>query len=328
MRSSKRTWAQIASELWPKPPAVDAEPWTPEAIFRKGGLIPDPWQAEVFSRVGDQLLLCHRQAGKSTTAASIALADCCTAENTLVLLVSRSMRQSGELFRKVKDFYRATQPLPLIQESALSLELSNHSRIISLPGSEETIVGYSKVRRVILDEAARIPDAVYYAIRPMLAMSGGDLLAMSTPFGRRGWFWEAWEGKETDDSRLDAATVQALLDDLGIVVRPEDMAQDNRQYGWRKTSLTAVENGRLSRRFLASERRSIPALWFDQEWLCKFVELGQVVFRYEDIQAMLRDDVEPLWDTGGQMVLKDVPMLDVGTPVWSGAQHRPIEVLV
>lgn len=287
--------------------------------------MPDPGQAQAFDCRGDQLLLCHRQWGKSTCAGSVALADCCAAPNTLVLLVSRSMRQSSELFRKVKDFYRVTHPLPLIQESALSLELENHSRIVSLPGSEETIVGYSKVRRIILDEAARIPDSVYYAVRPMLAMSGGDIMAMSTPFGRRGWFYEAWEGKEQEQVELDAATVQALLDDLGIRVEAEDLARDTRRYGWQRTRVTARESRRLSKRYLASERRSIPDLWFRQEWLCEFVELGQVVFRYEDIQAMLTDDVVPLWGSDGQMVLqRDVGALSL-PKTWGQAQ--PIGLL-
>jgi len=235
------------------------------------------------------------------------------------------MRQSSELFRKVKDFYRATTPLPLLQESALSLELENHSRIISLPGSEETIVGYSKVRRVILDEAARIPDSVYYALRPMLAMSGGDIMAMSTPFGRRGWFYESWTCQDEEQKSLDAATVQALLDDLGLVVSEADMAGDTRVYGWHRTELKAQQNRRLSKRYLASERRSIPDLWFRQEWLCEFVELGQVVFRYEDIQAMLTDDVAPLWSREGQMVLqREAQPLTLPT---SWGQVQPIGIL-
>ena len=114
---------------------------------------------------------------RSTTVAAIALADALAEADALVLLISRSMRQSSELFRKVKRFYRATQPLPLLQDSVLSFELSNHSRIVSLPGSEDTIVGFSSVKRLIMDEAARIPDATYYAVRPMLAMSQGSMMA-------------------------------------------------------------------------------------------------------------------------------------------------------
>jgi hypothetical protein len=74
------------------------------------------------------------------------------------------------------------------------LELGSGSRIVSLPGTEGTIRGYSAVSLLIGDEAARVSDALYYAVRPMLAVSQGRLLALSTPFGKRGWFCEEWTG--------------------------------------------------------------------------------------------------------------------------------------
>lgn len=268
--------------------------------MRAAGMEPDPWQQRVAQTPGDQLLLCHRQAGKSTIVAAIALDDACAAPDTLVLLVSRSMRQSGELFRKVKQFYYATRPMPLIQDTQLSMELENRSRIISLPGIEGTIVGYSSVKRLIMDEAARIADATYYAVRPMLAMSGGSLLALSTPFGQRGWFWEAWEQKKQAEAEIDRATVEALLEDLagelGVTLPAEDRTrwEAPRDFAWTRTRITALENARLDKRFLANERREVPDLWFRQEWLCQFVALGDQVFTPEDIARMLQHDVAPL----------------------------------
>lgn len=301
--------------------------------MQAAGFEPDPVQRQVMTTTGNQLLLCHRQWGKSTTVAAIALEDACTEPGSLVLLVSRSMRQSGELFRKVKNFYLLTQPLPLIQDSALSFELSNRSRIVSLPGSEETIVGYSSVKRLIMDEAARIPDATYYAVRPMLAMSQGSIIALSTPFGRRGWFYEAWEGTSTDAHALDLATVEALLADLHFpaytadalepseaVNLPVPVEADTREYGWKRTQVLATENRRLSRRFLASERRSIPDLWFRQEWLCQFLETGETVFRYEDVQGMLHGNLRPFFsgqDVYAQEGLREeLTPLEAGNGVW------------
>jgi hypothetical protein len=37
-----------------------------------------------------------------------------------------------------------------------------------------------------------IPDELFFAIKPMLAISGGRLLALSAPFGKRGWFYHVW----------------------------------------------------------------------------------------------------------------------------------------
>ena len=73
------------------------------------------------------------------------------------------------------------RPLPVVAESALRLELANGSRVVSLPGDEKNIRGYSGVTLLVIDEAARVADELYYAVRPMLAVSQGRLVALSTP---------------------------------------------------------------------------------------------------------------------------------------------------
>jgi len=298
------TLAQRALELWPEEVRDEGSPLDAVSLMRAAGLEPDPWQARVATTPGNQLLLCHRQAGKSTIVAAIALADALAQDNALVLLVSRSMRQSTELFRKVKQFYNIVHPVSLVKDTETGLEFPNGSRIQSLPASEETIVGFSAVTTLVLDEAARIPDGTFYATRPMLAMSQGRMICLSSPFGRRGFFYEAWE-ETTSEHALDLATVEKLLADLHFPIEEYsdtsavEVPLDQRSYQWTKTFLPATHNGRLSRRYLAHERRSIPALWFDQEWLCKFVELGEVVFRYEDIMAMVSQDIRPFFDEAG-----------------------------
>jgi hypothetical protein len=242
------------------------------ALMRRAGMIPDPWQVRVATAPGNQLLLCHRQAGKSTIVAAIALAAALRKPDSLVLLLSRSMRQSGELFRKVKTFYNLVHPMPLAKDTERELELENHSRVISLPASEETIVGYSAVDLLLLDEAARIPDGTYYAVRPMLAMSQGVLIALTSPFGQRGWFYEAWEGQHAEERALDLATVEALLADLHFPIEEYSgpgletgaMFDDTRLFEWTRTFLPCTHNPRMAqrKRFLAHERRTIPTCGF------------------------------------------------------------------
>ena len=116
------------------------------ATDRLGFTAPDPWQA-AFLRASDRqiILNCHRQAGKSTVAAILALHRAWFYPGSLVLLVSPSLRQSGELFKKVVDFLdivRSTmpeRPQRLPEDNKLSFELPNRSRVVSLPGSEGTI---------------------------------------------------------------------------------------------------------------------------------------------------------------------------------------------
>ena len=77
-------------------------------------------------------------------------------------------------------------------DNEISLLFPNGSRIVGLPGTESTVRGFSAVSLMLIDEAARVSES-YMAVRPMLAVGDGDLWLMSTPFGKRGFFWEAWE---------------------------------------------------------------------------------------------------------------------------------------
>jgi hypothetical protein len=141
-------------------------------LMRKLRMVPDPWQAEVLEENYHHLLLnCCRQAGKSTAVAMLGLAQALFHSGALVLLVSRSMRQSSELFRIVKDFHwRLGEPF-LDRKTASELRLDNRSRVVCLPCSESTIRGYSNVSLVVIDEAARVPDDLYLAVRPMISVS-------------------------------------------------------------------------------------------------------------------------------------------------------------
>src|SRR5205823_10174033 len=113
----------------------------------------------------------------------------------LVLLLSPSLRQSGEIFRKVVHAWHALgRPLAAGRVNQSRLELANGARVVCLPGREETIRSFGGVNLLVLDEAARIHDELYRSVRPMLAVSRGRLVALSTPFGQRGWFHQEWVG--------------------------------------------------------------------------------------------------------------------------------------
>jgi Terminase large subunit, T4likevirus-type, N-terminal len=199
-------------------------------LMRKMGLEPDPWQRDVLENRHPRLLLnCCRQAGKSTVVAALALAEAIFIPGTTVLLVSRSFRQASELFRKIKDFHFKVGEFLKYRRNANELVLKGNSRIVCLPCKEETIRGFSGVDLLLLDEAARIPDDLYRAVRPMLAVSGGRMICLSTPYGKRGFYWDAWEHGGDD---------------------------------WARIQIAADQLPRIDPKFLESERRGLGESWY------------------------------------------------------------------
>jgi hypothetical protein len=234
----------------------------PVRFSMAAGVEPDPWQARLLRSTEPRILVnCSRQSGKSTIAATLALHGALYVPGSLALLLSPTQRQSGELFRKCLAVYRALgRPVDAAAETALTLELENGSRIVSLPGKEATIRGYSGVRLLMVDEASRVPDDLMAAVRPMLAVSGGRLVALSTPYGTRGWWYEAWRGQED----------------------------------WERYAVPASQCPRISPAFLAEERRTLGQWWFEQEYTCTFLDAQSAAFRSQDVEAAFTE--YPRWN--------------------------------
>jgi hypothetical protein len=238
----------------------------PAALFTAAvGGPPDPWQMALLRGKSRRVLVnCSRQSGKSTTSAVLAYHSALYEAPALVLVVGPSLRQAVELFRKVLEVHRAVGgAVPVEAESSLRLELRSGSRIIALPGSGDTLRGFSNVRLLILDEAARIDDDLVAACRPMLAVSGGRLLALTTPNGKRGFFHDAWQG------------------DAGGA--------------WERIRVTAHDCPRISAEFLEEERLALGPALFAQEYLAEFRESQGQVFSEELIAGLFSRDVEPFF---------------------------------
>lgn len=227
---------------------------------------PDPWQVEVLRSSAPRLALnCSRQVGKSTTAAIKCTHRAVYHPRSLILLVSPSLRQSRELFGKVTDFLKMLDTKPALDEdNALSLALETGSRVVCLPGNAATVRGYSAPSLVIEDEAAYCPDSLYRSIRPMLAVSKGQLILLSTPYGKRGHFFKEWEGGGDE---------------------------------WGRFKITADDCPRIDAEFLKQERRSLGERWFRQEYYCEFADVIDTVFRLGDVERSISSDVTPLFKT-------------------------------
>ena len=190
-----------------------------------------------------------------------------------MLAVSPSERQSKLLLERAADLYVAAgkpgaSENPLVAINKHEMHFQRGGSILALPGSEKTVRGYT-ADLVIIDEASRVDDGLYFSVRPMLATTGGALVALTTPWGKRGFFFEAW----MDENAGGAATGAG---------------------GWMRIRATAHDCPRITAEFLDEERRKMPGAWFRSEYLCEFTDTLDSVFRYEDIQAAFSSEIEPL----------------------------------
>lgn len=235
----------------------------PTLFAEAAAIVCDPWQAgllRVMPRRG--LLLCSRQSGKTTVTAVMALHVAKYTPDALIVVVSPSQRQSAEMLRTIRLLHAKIEgEAPLGAESILKIEMANGSRIIALPGSERTVRGLAGVKLAVVDEAAGVEDDLLAAIRPMLATSNGSLIALSTPKGKRGWFYDAWHGDED----------------------------------WHRVRVPASDCPRISKEFLDEERRALGAMRFSEEYELAFIDADSSVFPTTIIDSIIRKDILPLW---------------------------------
>lgn len=221
------------------------------------GFVSEDWQASLLrSRSSRALVRCARQVGKSTTVGYRALHTALYQPGRDVLIVSPSQRQSDELLHKVKSMLRAVEGAPrLKRDNNERLDLANGSRIISLPGSETGIRGFSNVRLLLLDEASRIPDDVFVSCLPMVG-SDGQIVALSTPWGRRGWFFDLHE---------DALN------------------------GWERHRVTVFESSQYDEARIGMIRSSVGSFEWASDYLCEFGDTDSQFFSSEAIRAAVGD---------------------------------------
>ena len=247
------------------------------------GWIPDKFQIDALDAdTQEKILNWCRQTGKTSVASILVSHQARFKKKSLSLIISATQRQAGILqkrvqtcilgasrhgWRYVKGMDLPADPLDenskMVRCSVLSMELGNGSEVVSVPASPDTVRGYSP-DLLVLDEAARIPDLVYDAIRPMMATHPCRMFVISTPAGRRGWYYREWIS--------------------------EDMS-------WFRSSVAADQCPRITPEFLKKERLTMSSdAMFRQEYLCEFVEMEGSLFNREDLEDMHSD--------GDSMVLR------------------------
>ena len=228
----------------------------PATLFEARGRMPDPWQAEaLITNVPQLALLCSRQIGKSETLAAKAIHRMAWRPEQSVGILAPTLRQSSRLLRRARAYLPALADVVRpTNDAATTLTLSNGSTMVAWPGNNPDAIRGETLDLLVVDEAAWVLDEAWAATMPMLAMSGGDVMAASTPGGPSGWFYEVWTAGDDD---------------------------------WMRVRVTAPECPRYTETELARARRALGETAFAVEFMCEWREASNAVFTSADIARIL-----------------------------------------
>lgn len=234
----------------------------------------DKWQKDILRHEGNLAIRTGRQCGKSEVVSEKAKMFALNNPGTTTLVVAASQRQSSLLFEKIKakielehrplvdkaieEHIKKTGKEPdreerrrfewdygLISElpTQTRIRLNNGSVIYCLPtGKTGTFIRGYTIDLLIADEAAFIPEMVWLAIMPMIAVSRksrgwGWIILLSTPFGKGGFFYNS------------------CLDD-----------------DFKQIHVSSEDCPRISKKFLAKEKKRLSKQEYAQEYLALFID--------------------------------------------------------
>lgn len=265
----------------------------PRSYIKAVGLDPFEWQdAALVPGIDRLMLLTARQSGKSTVVAGKAIHKAKHVPGSLSLIVCPTQDQSKELMKKIEAFMLNDRDLPaMTHDATFEKEFVNGSRIVALPGSERSVRGYSGPSMIIVDEAARVLDETYLALRPMMTGAQTELVLMSTPFGKRGFFYRAWHYGENWKKIM--VTPRFRLNGNKIVQGPSE--KEHRETN-RKKGILAFYSPRHDKEFLREELENLGWWWFSQEYMCEFLDNDSQLISSDDIEAAFTD-IDVLFST-------------------------------
>ena len=261
------------------------------------GFCPYYWQRLVLeSKAKFKIIDGARQSGKSTIVSVIPAHKARFKSKSLSLVIAPTRAQANEDMLKIKDLISRDPDYPaLVKNSAFEIQLSNGSRIVVVTATDKAARGYSAPDVILVDEASRVPDTVYSsAILPMQTASPEDfeLILISTPFGKQGFFYDCWAKSEVYEKyeirapwAVDERYPTKLFDAMS-----EDSFKASRA---RQNIFAAYSPQHRSYEQQVEILRQQGTLIYRQEFLGEFVDRNDAVFRREDLDRAFFPEVYP-----------------------------------
>lgn len=268
---------------------------SPLEYIRSNGFRPFPWQAAILNSNHKRIAINGaRQSGKSTLVVGVPDWIAKYVARSLSIIAAATEKQAVEDMEKIKDFIAKDRHYPrIVRDSDSLLEFDNGSRILVVPATEKAARGYSNPDIIILDEASRIEDPVYRSgIRPMLTDNPKCvLLIISTPAGRGGFFFRAWQSDRWEKYEIRAPWDPVETDwTLRGGISEKEYQRIRAEQGIRAWYSPRHRNREEQQENL----EEMGPREYLQEYCCEFIEPEGQVFKYNEITGLFASEVEPM----------------------------------
>ncbi len=239
-----------------------------------------PWQREVLGNHKRLILKCPRQSGKSTVIAAKAGHKCKHHANSLVMLFAPTENQAVELMEKIGVFLSQDPEIELDRDSTVEKRFKNGSRIRAFTANPTSARGYSDPDMIIFDEAAYVEDELYLTVRPMMTGGKTELILLSTPHGKTGFFYETWVGNN------QWKKIQVDVEDVLHEAFPEEYPSidwADRARVLHTEGIDSFVSPRHDIDFLREELGIMGVHWFRQEYGGEFLDPQDNVFDFASV---------------------------------------------
>lgn len=255
------------------------------------------WQKEALKPgITRLILLCARQAGKSTIIAAKVVHRAKYFPGSLIMLFAPTEDQAEELMAKISVLMSQDPDIILVRDSSETKKLLNGSRIKAFTASPKSARGYSDPDIIVFDESAQVEDELYLTVRPMMTGGRTDLILLSTPYGKKGFFYKTWSEASKRWHKV-MVKPQDILHELMPSKYPKiDYDQ------WREEQAALGVNAYISPRhgkeYLLEEWDTMGEHWFLQEYGCEFLDPLDNAFDMDMVHRAFNSQ-EVAYDTTG-----------------------------
>lgn len=221
-------------------------------------LILDKWQKEALEHEGDLILCTGRQVGKTTIMAIKAAEYMVKNKNSQIIVVSLTEDQAKLIIVMILDYlekkYRKMIKMGKDKPIQNRIRLTNKSEVLARPVgvTGDAVRGFTG-NILIIDEASRMPELVWTAGKPTLLTTAGKIWMCSTPHGKKGYFWEAYQNKN--------ARYKVIHVNSEEVIKDREISES-----WNE------EKREAAIKFLEEEKAEMSELQYGQEYLGLFLD--------------------------------------------------------